>query len=62
VPFENYKTFCPYLVGSYAAVAQAVAGYVNAGYRTFVLDVPASPEELSHIGRVFGLAVDRVAA
>ena len=62
VPFENYKTFCPYLVGSYAAVAQAVAGYVNAGYRTFVLDVPASPAELSHIGRVFGLAVDRVAA
>src|SRR5205807_2038740 len=42
--------------------AEAVAGYVNAGYRTFVLDVPASPAELSHIGRVFGLAVDRVAA
>src|SRR6266513_3213629 len=62
VPFENYKTFCPYLVGSYANVAQTLACYVNAGYRTFVLDVPPSCEELRHIGTVFGLATDRVAA
>ena len=62
VPFENYKTFCPYLVGSYANVAQTLACYVNAGYRTFVLDVPPSSEELRHIGTVFGLATDRVAA
>ena len=62
VPFENYKTFCPYLVGSYATVAQSIAGYVNAGYRTFILDVPSSPEELRHTGIVFGLAVGRLAA
>jgi hypothetical protein len=30
VPFKNYKTFCPYLVGNYA----------------FILDVPPSREEL----------------
>ena len=53
VPFENYKTFCPYLVGSYQRVAAELARYVRVGYRSFILDVPASPEELSHIGIVF---------
>lgn len=57
VPFENYKTFCPYLVGSYDRVADEVARYVEAGYRTFILDVPASPEEMRHIGEVFERAV-----
>ena len=53
VPFQNYKTFCPYLVGSYDRVADEVARYVELGYRTFILDVPASPEEMRHIGVVF---------
>ena len=57
VPFENYKTFCPYLVGSYDRVADEVARYVEAGYRTFILDVPANPEEMQHIGEVFERAV-----
>jgi len=57
VPFQNYKTFCPYLVGSYERVADEVARYVDAGYRTFILDVPASPEEMRHIGEVFEHAV-----
>ena len=57
VPFENYKTFCPYLVGSYDRVADEVARYVNAGYHTFILDVPASREDLQHIGQVFEHAV-----
>jgi alkanesulfonate monooxygenase len=52
-PFENYKTFCPYLVGSYSRVAEEVRRYVALGYRTFILDVPASPVELEHIGVVF---------
>jgi alkanesulfonate monooxygenase len=62
VPFQNYKTFCPYLVGSYPRVAELLAGYVHAGYRTFVLDVPASPEELEHIGAVIERATLRLAA
>jgi alkanesulfonate monooxygenase len=62
VPFKNYKTFCPYLVGSYSKVAHALAGYVSAGYRTFVLDIPANPEELRHIGAAFGAAADSLAA
>lgn len=57
VPFQNYKTFCPYLVGGYDRVADEVARYVDAGYRTFILDVPASPEEMQHIGEVFERAV-----
>jgi len=53
IPFENYKTFCPYLVGSYRRVAAEIARYVRIGYETFILDVPISAEELGHIGEVF---------
>src|SRR5437773_11078262 len=60
VPFENYKTFCPYLVGSYERVADEIARYVGVGYRTVILDVPASLEELEHIGVVCERAAARV--
>jgi alkanesulfonate monooxygenase len=53
VPFHNYKTFCPYLVGSYERIADEIAGYIAAGYKTFLLDIPPSQEELFHISRVF---------
>ena len=46
VPFQNYKTMCPYLVGSYEEVADELARYFSAGYRTIILDVPPNPEEL----------------
>jgi len=59
VPFQNYKAICPFLVGSYDRVAEEVARYVDAGYRTFILDVPASAEEMQHIGTVFERAVER---
>jgi alkanesulfonate monooxygenase len=52
-PFQNYKTFCPYLVGSYGRVAEELAKYVGLGFRTFILDIPPSKEELDHIGIVF---------
>jgi alkanesulfonate monooxygenase len=55
-PFENYKTFCPYLVGDYGQVAEQIALYVEAGYRSFILDIPPSREELDHIKTVFALA------
>jgi alkanesulfonate monooxygenase len=56
-PFQNYRTFCPYLVGSYETVAQQLAGYMDLGFRTFILDVPASMEELIHIGEAFDCAL-----
>jgi len=61
-PFQNYKTFCPYLVGSYERVALEVAGYLALGYRTFILDVPTSPEDLLHTAVVFGRALTQTPA
>ena len=55
-PFENYKTFCPYLVGSYERVASELAKYVGRGYVTFILDIPPTREELSHINVVLSQA------
>lgn len=62
VPFENYKTFCPYLVGSYDRVAEELTRYLGLGYRTVILDVPASPVELEHIGNACYRACERVPA
>jgi alkanesulfonate monooxygenase len=59
-PFENYKTFCPYLVGSYEAVADEIARYIAVGYQTFVLDIPPNEEDLQCIGKVFDLAQEQV--
>jgi alkanesulfonate monooxygenase len=59
-PFQNYKTFCPYLVGSYEGVADEIARYLALGYRTFILDIPPSEEELQCIGKVFDLAQEQV--
>ena len=48
VPFNNYKTMCPYLVGSYDQVANELARYFNAGHRTLILDIPPDADELVH--------------
>lgn len=53
VPYENYKTMCPYLVGSYDQVAEELGRYLGLGYDTFILDVPPAEEELRHIGVAF---------
>ncbi|CAL9575369.1 4-(gamma-L-glutamylamino)butanoyl-[BtrI acyl-carrier protein] monooxygenase BtrO [Actinosynnema sp. ALI-1.44] len=47
-PFRNYKTFCPYLVGSYREVGGYLARYFAAGVRTLVLDVPSEEDDLHH--------------
>jgi alkanesulfonate monooxygenase len=52
-PFQNYQTFCPYLVGSYEEVSEEVSRYMRGGFRSFILDIPSSREELSHIQAVF---------
>jgi alkanesulfonate monooxygenase len=59
-PFENYKTFCPYLVGSYETVAQEIGRYLTLGFRTFILDIPPSTTELAHTGVAFRRAVDAI--
>ena len=62
VPFQNYKAMCPYLVGSYERVADEVARYVDIGYRTFILEAPASPDDIRHTGVVFERAAARCLA
>ena len=55
-PFENYQTFCPYLVGSYERVALEVSKYIARGFSTFILDIPPAQEEIKHVGEVFSQA------
>ncbi|HWR53685.1 MAG TPA: LLM class flavin-dependent oxidoreductase [Bryobacteraceae bacterium] len=62
VPFQHYKTFCPYLVGTYAQVALEVARYVSAGCKLIILDVPESEEELIHVSRALSQASRQAAA
>jgi alkanesulfonate monooxygenase len=61
-PFQNYKTFCPYLVGSHEVVAHEVARYIRLGHEAFILDVPPDGEELEHIGTVFAMASAAIGA
>lgn len=60
LPFKNYKTFCPYLVGAYDVVAQELAGYMAHGLRTFILDIPPCEEDLRYTEIVFCQARERV--
>ncbi len=61
VPFQNYKTFCPYLVGAYEQVSDLVAGYIRLGARTFILDIPPSADELRHTSVVLRAAAEAAA-
>jgi alkanesulfonate monooxygenase len=61
-PFQNYKTFCPYLVGSYDQVAVELRGYLERGFRTFILDVPRSGDDLAHTNVAFDRAGSTVTA
>src|SRR3989441_5784592 len=53
VPFENYKTMCPYLVGSYERGGGEVSRYIAVGYRAFILDIPPTEEDLHHTNHAF---------
>jgi alkanesulfonate monooxygenase len=61
-PFENYKTFCPYLVGSYDVVADEIARYLGVGFTTFILDIPPREDELRHTAVAFERARKRTEA
>jgi alkanesulfonate monooxygenase len=60
VPFQNYKTMCPYLVGSYEQVGEELARYIDAGYRSVILDVPPDADELAHTNAAFEAAAQPV--
>jgi len=59
-PFENYQTFCPYLVGNYQEVAEELSRYIQIGYTTFILDIPPTREELEHTHIAFDCAMRSV--
>jgi alkanesulfonate monooxygenase len=61
-PFENYKTFCPYLVGAYEDVAHSIAEYLDLGFSTFIVDVPRERDDLAHMGIAFDRAQELAAA
>jgi alkanesulfonate monooxygenase len=60
-PFQNYKTFCPYLVGTYERVGEEIARYIEFGYKTFILDIPPSYDELQHTASAFQAAQELAA-
>jgi alkanesulfonate monooxygenase len=62
VPFQNYKTMCPYLVGSYDTVARELSRYVSLGHRTFILDVPFDRDDLHHTSIAFERTTEAVEA
>lgn len=62
VPFENYKTFCPYLVGTHERIASVFEFYLNAGYDTFITDVPFQEEDAVAAIRVLEMAWSGVTA
>ncbi|WP_264212386.1 LLM class flavin-dependent oxidoreductase [Leisingera thetidis] len=55
-PFKTYKTFCPYLVGSFDQVAAALRGYAAQGVTGLILDVPATEDDLRCTAHVISLA------
>jgi alkanesulfonate monooxygenase len=59
VPFENYKTFCPYLVGSYEQVSSDFERYIRAGISKLILDIPKNEEDFLHINIAIQRALQR---
>jgi alkanesulfonate monooxygenase len=55
-PFRSSRTFCPYLVGSYADVAHVLRGYFDRGVTAIVLDGLMRPEDLPHLRVALGQA------
>lgn len=62
VPFENYSSMCPYLVGSYEEVGATLGRYLELGFRTFLLDVPQKAADLAHARLAFAEAMEEVPA
>lgn len=50
-PIKNYRTFCPYLVGTYEEVGAYITQYAALGFRDLILDVPESEDDLAHAMR-----------
>ncbi|HUB43558.1 MAG TPA: LLM class flavin-dependent oxidoreductase [Acetobacteraceae bacterium] len=58
-PFEQHRTFCPYLVGDFVTVAQEIARYLALGHRSFILDIPLEADDLATAAIVFRMAQEQ---
>jgi alkanesulfonate monooxygenase len=56
LPFENYKTMCPYLVGTHEDVAAELSRYMAEGHGTFILDQPETEADLANAKIAFDKA------
>jgi alkanesulfonate monooxygenase len=56
-PFQNYRTFCPYLVGGYDRVAAEIRRYLERGFTACILDIPTSLDDLHHTRTSFEKAI-----
>jgi alkanesulfonate monooxygenase len=59
-PFQQGQTFCPYLGGDHDAVGAELGRYVEAGFKTFILDIPPDRAEIEHTGLAFERAGTRI--
>jgi alkanesulfonate monooxygenase len=59
-PFEQHRTFCPYLVGDFATVAKEIARYLGLGYTSFILDIPVDADDLETAAVVFRTAQEQL--
>jgi alkanesulfonate monooxygenase len=58
-PFRSYRTFCPYLVGSYGDVGALVARYLELGATTIILDELYEEDDIHHTMLALERAVTR---
>lgn len=47
-PFHSFKTFCPFIVGTYREVGEMVSRYLDHGVSTLILGEPTTEDELFH--------------
>ena len=59
-PFQYGYTSCPYLIGDHSTVAAALAYYLRLGYKTFILDIPRSSEDVMTAATAFSDALKLV--
>ena len=48
-PYKNFQAACPFLVGTKQVVASELAGYIEMGLRTFLIEDPESDEDAEQI-------------
>ena len=60
-PFRNFRADCPYVVGGLERATEVVVELVEAGVRTFILDLAPEREEFERCREVFRAAAARIA-